>query len=292
MSEDLVDQSPASNVAESSGCEAARPEDAGWRLDPNWASVTWAVIRRLWPYLLEATAVPTAAYYLGLVTVGQVWGIIAASVCTYLSVGRRLVLRQPVPGLLLVASVGISVRLAIYLVNHSSFTYFLQPIAKTGATALLFAVSVLIGKPLVARFAADFCTFDDAVGDRPAITALFRRLTFLWAGAQLAIAAANLTLLLTVPVTVFVGTAAGTAWATASIGIATIGSDAVRTTRADGLPTQSPPTDTSTTVCHRRDDSRARPAPGQGVRSATRWRRERCSHGCCRLCRGRVGALG
>lgn len=237
MSEHPVDQSAAGDLAASGGCGAARPQADGWRLDPNWASVTWAVLRRLWPYLVEATVVPTAAYYVGLVTVGQLWGIVAASVCTYLSVARRLVLRAPVPGLLLVASVGISVRLAIYLVNHSSFTYFLQPIAKTGATALLFAVSVVIGKPLVARFAADFCTFDDTVGDRPAITALFRRLTFLWAGAQLAIAAANLTLLLTVPVAVFVGTAAGTAWAVASIGIAVTVSDAVRTTRADGLHT-------------------------------------------------------
>lgn len=181
--------------------------------------------------------VPTAAYYVGTLSLGQVWGIVAASACTYLSVGRRLALRQPVPALLLVASVGISVRLAIYLLNHSSFTYFLQPIAKTGATALLFATSVLIGKPLVARFAADFCTFDDTVGNRPAIVALFRRLTYLWAGAQLAIAVANLALLLTVPVTIFVGTAAGTAWAVMSVGIAVTVGDAVRTTRVDGLRT-------------------------------------------------------
>lgn len=214
-----------------------RRSDAVWRDDPGWAAVVWAVIHRLWPYLVEATIVPTAAYYLGVVTLGQMAGIIAASACTYLSVGRRLMRRQSVPALLIVASVGISVRLAIYLVNHSSFTYFLQPVAKTGATAMLFAASVLIGKPLVARFAADFCTFDDAVGHRPAITALFRRLTYLWAGAQLAIAATNLTLLLTVPVTVFAGTAAGIAWAVMSIGIAVTVSDAIRTTRVDGLRT-------------------------------------------------------
>jgi hypothetical protein len=89
----------------------------------------------------------------------------------------------------------------------------------------------------VARFAADFCSFDDSVGGRPAITSLFRRLTYLWAGAQLTIAVVNLTLLLTVPVTVFVGTAAGTAWAVMSIGVAITVSDAVRTTRLDGLNT-------------------------------------------------------
>jgi hypothetical protein len=211
--------------------------DQLWRLDPSWGSVVWAVVRRLWPYLVEATVIPTAAYYLVLMGFGQFWGIVAASICTYLAVARRFVFRQPVPGLLIVASVGITVRLGIYLLNHSSFIYFLQPIAKTGSTALLFAASVLVGKPLVARFAADFCSFDDAVGGRPAITSLFRRLTYLWAGAQLTIAAVNLTLLLTVPVAVFVGTAAGTAWAVMSVGVAITVSDAVRTTRHDGLGT-------------------------------------------------------
>ncbi len=145
--------------------------------------------------------------------------------------------RRPVPGLLVVASVGISVRVAMYLANESAFVYFVQPIIKTIATALLFAISVMIGKPLVARFAADFCAFGDDVGGRPAIVSLFRRLTFLWAGAQITIAAANLTLLLTVPVAVFVGTAAATAWTVMCAGVVITVADAVRTTRNDGLRT-------------------------------------------------------
>lgn len=200
-------------------------------------SVLWAVVRRLAPFVVEATLVPTAAYYVALTTFGQFWGVLAASTCTYLAVVRRMVRRQPVPGLLLVASVGISVRLGIYLLSHSDFVYYVQPIAKTGATALLFAASVLVGRPLVARFAADFCNFDDAVGRRPAITSLFRRLTYLWAGAQLAVAAVNLTLLVTVPIPVFVGTAAGTAWVVMGVGVAITVTDAVRTTRHDGLRT-------------------------------------------------------
>ena len=115
--------------------------------------------------------------------------------------------------------------------------YFVQPIIKTVATALLFLVSVLIGKPLVARFAKDFCAFGDDVGARPAIVSLFRRLTFLWAGAQITIAAVNLTLLLTVPVAVFVGTAAATAWTVMCISVVATVADAIRTTRDDGLAT-------------------------------------------------------
>lgn len=211
--------------------------DASWRTDPGRIRVVWAVVRRLLPYLVEATVIPTAAYYVGLLTLGHTWGILLAAACTYLSVVRRLVLGQPVPGLLIVASVGITVRVLTYLASESSFVYFVQPIIKTSATAMLFAVSVLVGKPLVARFAADFCAFNSEVGERPAIMRLFRRLTVLWAGAQVAIAAVNMTLLLTVPVAVFVGTAAATAWIVMSAGVVITVADAVRTTRNDGLRT-------------------------------------------------------
>lgn len=222
---------PMSILGEPGGAPAA------WRVDPSRMSVVGAVVRRLLPYLVEATVVPTAVYYVGLVAFGQAWGILAAAACTYASVVRRVVRRRPVPGLLVVASVGISVRVGMYLVNESAFVYFVQPIVKTSAMAMLFVVSALIGKPLVARFAADFCAFGDDVGGRPAIVSLFRRLTYLWAGAQVTIAAINLTLLLTVPVAVFVGTAAATAWVVMSAGVVITVADAVRTTRNDGLRT-------------------------------------------------------
>jgi hypothetical protein len=102
---------------------------------------------------------------------------------------------------------------------------------------MLFVVSALAGRPLVARFANDFCAFDSDVGGRPAIVSLFRRLTFLWAGTQAIVAAVNLTLLLTVPVAVFVGTAAASAWVLMSLGVVLTVSDAVTTTRRDGLRT-------------------------------------------------------
>ena len=217
--------------------EHAGPVHESWRLEPSAGSIILAVVRRLLPYLIEATVIPTALYYAGLVTFGQMWGIVAAASVTYVSVGRRLLLRQRVPGLLILASVGISLRLALYFVNDSSFLYFVQPIAKTVAVSVLFAVSVIVGKPLVARFAADFCAFGSDVGARPAISSLFRRLTCLWAGAQMTIAAVDLTLLLTVPIAVFVGAAAATAWTVMTTGVVITVVDAVRTTRRDGLST-------------------------------------------------------
>jgi hypothetical protein len=211
--------------------------DASWRANPTKTSIVGAVLRRLGPYLVEATVIPTALFYTGLLTLGFVWGIVAAACWTYVSVGRRLARRRPIPGLLLLATLGITLRVIMYLLNDNAFAYFVQPIIRTVATALFFVLSAAIGKPLVARFAADFCAFGTDVRERPAIVSLFRRLTYLWAGAQASIAAINLTLLLTVPLSVFVGTASATASIVMCTGVVLTVSDAVRTARTDGLRT-------------------------------------------------------
>ena len=49
---------------------------------------------------------------------------------------------RQVPGLLVLATLGISVRTIIYLLSSSSFVYFLQPILRTVATSAVFAASV------------------------------------------------------------------------------------------------------------------------------------------------------
>lgn len=210
---------------------------ADGRPNPSPASVLAAVARRLIPQLAEATLVPTALCYLGMLTFGLTWGIVAAAGWTGLMIARRLAGRRQVSGLLVLATVGLLVRSGLYLINESSFVYFLQPIARTAATALLFAASAVFGRPLIARFANDFCAFDHEVGGRPAIVALFGRLTYLWAGAQALIAGAHITLLLTVPTAVFVGTAAGAAWLVIGTCVVLTVADSVRTTRKDGLHT-------------------------------------------------------
>jgi hypothetical protein len=210
---------------------------AGGATNPSRRSVLTAVVRRLWPRLTEATLIPTGLCYAGLLVSGLAVGIAAAGAWIYLTVLFRLVTRRPMSGLLVLATLGFSLRLAMYAWNDNSFVYFVQPIARTVAVAVVFAASALIGRPFVARFAADFCSFDPDVATRPAIASLFRRLTFLWAAAQGITAAANLTLLLTVPTAVFVGTAAVSAWLVIGLGVVLTVSDSVKTTRNDGLHT-------------------------------------------------------
>jgi len=51
------------------------------------------------------------------------------------------------------ATLGISVRTLVYVLSGNSFVYFLQPIMRTVVTAAVFALSVCVGRPLIARFA-------------------------------------------------------------------------------------------------------------------------------------------
>ena len=116
--------------------------DASWRMNPSKVSVVKAVGRRMVPYLIEATLIPTALFYVFFITFGLRWAIVAALGWTYAAVGRRIVTRRPVPGLLVLATLGISVRTVIYLLSGNEFVYFFQPIMRTVATARVFAVSV------------------------------------------------------------------------------------------------------------------------------------------------------
>lgn len=219
--------------------DSAPTELAGgpWVASPSSAAVLVAVLRRLGPQLAEATLVPSLLCYLGVITFGLMWGVVAAAIWTAWSIGRRVAARRQVSGLLVLAASGLLLRAGLYLLNENTFVYFVQPIARTTMMALLFAASALTGRPLIARFAGDFCSFSPDVGRRPAIVALFGRLTYLWAGGQAVIAGVHLTLLLTVPVGVFIGTAAGAAWLVIAVCVLVTVGDAIRTTRNDGLHT-------------------------------------------------------
>jgi hypothetical protein len=223
--------------------QALGPEapSAAWCLHPSKLSVVLAVIRRMVPFLIEATLIPTALFYVFFLTFELKWAILAAVCWTYAAVGRRIVVGDAVPGLLVLAALGVSMRTAVFLFSHNDFVYFFQPILRTVATAGFFAMSVVIGRPLVARFANDFCPLTAEVQNRPAVIQLFRRLTYLWAGVNAVAAATSLTLLLTVPVVVFVGTATITAWIITCSGVVLTVSDSVRTARREGLATAVSP---------------------------------------------------
>jgi hypothetical protein len=203
--------------------------------------VVGAVARRLVPYLVEATIIPTALFYTLLVLGDMRWALGGALLWTYGALVRRAVRGRPVPGLLILATLGITVRVIVYLFNHNDFVYFVQPIMRTTMTGLVFAGSVAFGRPLIARFAGDFCPLAPDVSGRPGILSLFKRLSLLWALVNGLAAASSLVLLLTVPVSVFVVTAAVSAWIVTCTGVVVTVADSVTTARREGLITALSP---------------------------------------------------
>ena len=217
------------------------PPELAWRMHPSKLSVVAAVTRRLLPFLIEATLIPTLLFYAFLIAMDLRWAFVAALVWCYTMVARRILGGRPIPGLLVLGCLGITVRTMIYLLSANAFVYFVQPILRTLVTAATFGLSVVIGRPLIAKFAADFCPLSPDVLARPGIVQLFRRLTYLWAGVNASAAMVSLTLLLTVPTAVFVGTATVAAWAITCTGVVLTVSDSVRTARSEGLATAIEP---------------------------------------------------
>ena len=54
------------------------PGDVSWQMSPSKVSVVKAVTRRMVPYLVEATLIPTAMFYVFFITLGLRWAIVAA----------------------------------------------------------------------------------------------------------------------------------------------------------------------------------------------------------------------
>ena len=69
--------------------------------------------RRSLPSLIEATVVPSVLFYVFLVAIGPVPAMCAALAWAYGSVLRRLVGRQPVPGVLQLAVAALTVRTVV-----------------------------------------------------------------------------------------------------------------------------------------------------------------------------------
>jgi hypothetical protein len=197
--------------------------------------VFWKVVRRSGPHLLEASLIPTALFYCCLVLVGLGAAFAAALLWTYAALACRLLRGRPVPPLLVLGVIGITVRTTIAVASGSTFIYFAQPIAGSLIMAGVFLVSVVIGTPMVERLALEFWPLTPEMLARPAVSHLLRGLTFLWAGINLAIGATMLTLLLCLPLPTFVAIKQLVSLAITGTGVALTIDRSVRTARREGL---------------------------------------------------------
>jgi hypothetical protein len=166
--------------------------------------VLTAVARRGLPGIIEASLVPSAIFAIVTALFGSTTAMVAVLVWGYATILRRVLCRQTIPSVLVLAMFGLTVKTLVGVVSGSTFAYFLQPIATTVAVGALFFGSVLIGRPLIARIAHDFCPISPEVAARPSVVRLFAGLTVLWATVQLVNAGATLGMLFSMPTTLFV----------------------------------------------------------------------------------------
>ena len=199
------------------------------------ASVLRTVARRSFPRVIEATIAPAIIFYICLLTFGAMTAIVAALLWSYCAIARRIVTHRPVPAILVLATVAFTVRTGIALATGSAFIYFIQPVLGTVFMAALFLGSLVVGRPLIARLADDFWPLEPEVAAHPAVCQLFRSLTVLWAGVNLAIAAVTFVLLVTLPMEGFVPAKTIGSYMITITGVMVTISWSIATARREGL---------------------------------------------------------
>jgi len=202
---------------------------------PTKTRVLGAVGRRLLPHIIEATLIPTVLFYVAFVMRGAVTAFVVALLWSYVAIVRRMLVRSPIPAIVLLASIGITARTFSALASGSTFVYFFQPVLGKVVLSLVFWASIATGTPLIARFAHDFCSIEPGIEARPAIVQLYRRLTHLWAGVNLVIGAVALVLLLTMPFSTFIAVKTFMAMTFTCAGIALTVAASVRVARREGI---------------------------------------------------------
>ena len=194
-----------------------------------------AVLRRGLPNVVEATTIPAIIFFVVMSTTQAAIAMAAVLAWGYGMVLGRLLLKRRVPTLLLLATAGLTLKTVIGVLSGSTFLYFVQPVATTVALAGVFLASVLVGKPIIARLAHDFCPIAPEVAGRPAVVRLFAGLTVLWAGVHLLNAAATVGLLMSLPVPLFVVLKTASGMGISALAIVVTVTWALRTARRERL---------------------------------------------------------
>jgi hypothetical protein len=198
-------------------------------------SVFLAVVRRSGPHVIEASLIPTALFYSGLVLAGLGAAYAVALIWLYAAALSRLARHRPIPPLLVLGLIGITVRTTVAVASGSSFFYFAQSILGSLVMGCVFLLSVAIGRPMVERLALEFWPLTPEMLGRPAVVRLLRGLTFLWAGVNLLIGATTLTLLLCLPLAAYVAVKQVASLAITGIGMGITIDLALRTARREGF---------------------------------------------------------
>jgi intracellular septation protein A len=131
--------------------------------------------------LLESTLIPLGLFWVLFTQVGFDAGLIAALSWSGLAIGRRLVMRKPVPAILVISTLLLLVRTLVGLFTGSAFLYFLQPTVQNFVFAAALLLTLGLDRPLLAKLADDFCAFPESLTGHPQMKRFFKRVSLLWA---------------------------------------------------------------------------------------------------------------
>jgi len=151
--------------------------------------------RRIVPQGIEGVLFPMCVFWLGLHFLGLTVAIAAGLGCSVTTITWRLVTRRQLHGLLIVGALALLARSVLGMWTGSAFLYFLQPIIGTAFIAAAFLVSVWIQRPLVQRFASDFCDIPAHLYEERLVHRYFQRCSLMWAAVSVANSGVTLWLL-------------------------------------------------------------------------------------------------
>jgi hypothetical protein len=193
------------------------------------------ILKHVLMSLVVARVIPGAVFYLCL-RAGNMWiALTSALVWCYGSMAWRAGTRRTTSGLLMLTVVGLTTKTVLVVASGSTYLYFLQPAISDGVYALVFTMSLLTARPMVARLAGDFFPMTAEVASRVRIRRLFWQLTLFWAVLCLIKCAVTLWALESLPTVTFVAVKSVGILSVVLLGTAATVYAGFRVARSEGL---------------------------------------------------------
>jgi len=163
----------------------------------------WLALTAGWNFA-ESLGLPLVAYVAGERLGGQSLGMAAATAVVWLTATARKVLAGSIPSLLVISGLVLTLQTVLVLATGSVLLFLLQfPVANL-ALCILFAWTARGHSPIAARLAAEVIGLRCPAIHQPRLHSFFQRVTLLWAGIFLLLAASLGALLGMVPVSTYV----------------------------------------------------------------------------------------
>lgn len=144
---------------------------------PRLTAMLWHAL----PRFVEGVIAPVAVFYAAFALLGLNGGLIAAVAWVYGGILWRMARGHGVPGMLMLAAVGVTVRAALAAATHSAVVYFLQPTLGTLLVSMAFLASVPLRRPLAQKLATDMVPMPEAFLRHERVRQFFLRISLLWA---------------------------------------------------------------------------------------------------------------